>query len=90
MEPLNQSVRLRVVGGGRDVGDVQQAAEGGPQRRGELGTPVAGDSGRDPKPLNPAMQKGGGAICGGDGGQRERLRPAGGPVDHSEQVGETC
>ena len=86
MKPLDQPIRLRVVGGGRDVGDGQKAAEGGPKRGGELGTSVTGDGGRDPKPLDPAMQKGRCAVCGGDGGQRECLRPAGGPVDHSEQV----
>ena len=71
------------------MGDGEKAAEGGPKCRGELGTSVTGDGDRDPEPLDPAMQKGGRAVCGGDGGQGESLWPAGGSVNYREKVRET-
>jgi len=39
--------------------------------------------------LNPALKKGGRAVGGGGGRERNSLRPSGGPIDDCEQVGET-
>jgi hypothetical protein len=76
-------------GCGGDVGDGEKATEGGPKCGGELGTSVTGDGGRDSKPLDPAMQKGGCAVCGGDGRQGDGLWPARGSVNYREKVCET-
>ena len=69
MEAFNQTIGLRMVGGGLDVGDGQQATEGGPELGSELRTSVAGDGGRNAKPLDPAQKEGGCTISGGHRGE---------------------
>ena len=86
VEPLDQTIALWVVGGGLHVLDVEHAAEGGPECRRELAAPVRGDGSRHTKAGNPASEKSVGAVGGGGGAQRDRLSPARGPINHSEQI----
>ena len=88
MEPLNQAVALRVVGGGLHVLDVQQAAEGGPERGGELAASVRGDGRRHAKAGDPSSEEGVCAVGGGGGAQPDRLSPAGRPINDSKQISE--
>jgi hypothetical protein len=39
--------------------------------------------------LNPAKEEGGRAVGGGDTAEGNSFRPAGGPVNYREEVGET-
>ncbi len=86
VEPLHEAVGLRMVGGRLSVFDGVEAAQAGPQRRGELGTSVACNNIWNAETLYPTMEEGRCAVGGGGGRQRNRFRPAGSPVDNSEQI----
>ncbi len=88
MKTLYQPVRLWVVGGRLHVGDGQDGAEGGPQAGGELCPSVASNDRGNTEPLNPAREEGSRAVGGGDTAERDSFRPAGGPVNYREEVGE--
>ena len=66
VEALYHPVRLRVVGGGLIVLDVEEAAEGGPQGGGELGPAVRCDDCWDPIAAHPSLKQCIGAVycCG--------------------------
>ena len=53
MEPLDQAVRLGVVGGGVYIFDRQRLPQFRPKRGSELGTAVGGEVGGDAEPGNP-------------------------------------
>ena len=89
VEPLHEAVGLRMVGGRLSVFDGEEAAQAGPQRRGELGTSVACDNIRNAETLNPPMEEGRCAVGGGGGNQRNRFRPASRSVHNSEQIRKT-
>ena len=67
----------------------QECAKGGPQRAGELRAPVTGDGVRPTETLNPALEKGSRAVCGGGGGERHSLRPASRTIYNREQIAVT-
>ncbi len=66
--------------------DVEQAAQGRPQGGRELGPSVWYDGGRDSKSGDATGEKGPGAVGGGDGLERNGLRPPWCSVDYGEQV----
>ena len=73
-----------MVRGGGAVADVQQAAERGPERGGELRAPVARDGLGDPEALDPAREEGRSAVCRRRRGQRHSLRPPRGTIYDSK------
>ena len=89
MEALNHAITLGVVGSGQVVGDAEEAGQLLPQTRSKLAPAISHDGGRDAETRHPVAQEGPGAGLGGDGGQRNRLHPAGEPVHHGEKIGVT-
>jgi hypothetical protein len=57
VESLHEAVGLRMVGGGLSVRDGEKRTKAGPQRRGELRTPVACDGVRHSKSLDPSLEE---------------------------------
>ncbi len=83
---LYQPVRLGVVGGSRHVHDVEDRAEGSPERRGKLRAAVARDGRWDAETLNPAMQKRVRAGGRGRGRQRNGFRPSRRAIHNSKKI----
>lgn len=86
VEALDEAVGLGVVGGGRMVLDVKQLSKLMPKRRGELRPTISCDVERDAMAGDPVAHEGGCAVCGGGGGERNGVGPAGGAVDDGEKV----
>ena len=90
MQAFDEAVGLRVIGrrgGGRDAQLRQRLAPGS---RGELGASVGGNGVRDSEARDPVIEEGlENRVC-----RRVRERhgfwPAGGPVDHGQQVSEAA
>ena len=76
VEPLYQAIRLRVVGGGHLVADLQGPVELPPQGTGELCTPIQHDMIEDTETADPGPCEGSaaGGCCSGV------------PVNDGEQV----
>ncbi len=70
MKSFYQPIRLRMIGGGGYVLNVEESAKGGPYCRGKLGTPVTVDCCWQPEPLHPSREECDGAVggCGGRDG----------------------
>ena len=90
VKALYETVGLRVVGGGRVVGDVELLAEVRPKGRGELRATIRGDVGGNTKAGDPLMNEGLGTVGGGGRCQRNGLHPACGAVYDGEEVGVAC
>ncbi len=86
MEPLYEAVRLQMVGGRLSVFDGEEATQAGPQRRGELWTPVTCDDVWNAESLYPSLEEGRCAVGGGGGSERNRLRPASRSVYDGKQI----
>ena len=67
------------------MGDVKETTQVKPKSRCKLGTTIRGDNGRNTKSGDPGMDEGRSAV-GGNGGERNSFRPAGGTVNHSKEV----
>ncbi len=78
-----------MVGSRLSVFDGEEAAQAGPQRRGELGTSVACNNVWNAESLYPSMEEGRCAVGGGGGSQRNRFRPASRSVDDGKQIRKT-
>ena len=76
-----------MVGSGGAVLDVELAAKAVPESRGELGTTVRGDGGRNSKAGNPVVNEGRCTGIGSGGGEWNGFWPTGVTVNDSEEMG---
>jgi len=88
VHPLDHPVGLGVKCGRHDVVNPQGLAQGGPDRRRELGTSVRGEGSWNSKTTDPVAEKGVEALSRGGGAHGDHLRPPGAPVDDGEEAGE--
>ncbi len=86
VEAFHKAVRLRMVGSGLSVRNVEERAKTGPQSGSELRAPVTCNDTRDPKPLDPTLEEGRCLVGGGGDGQGKSFRPAGCPVYDGEEL----
>ena len=84
VHPLDHPVGLGVKCGRHDVVNPQGLAQGGPDRRRELGTSVRGEGSWNSKTTDPVAEKGVEALSRGGGAHGDHLRPPGAPVDDGE------
>ena len=68
VKTYDESIGLRMVGGGGAVLDMEWATKAVPESRGELRAPVRGDGGGYSKTGNPVVNEGGFTSIGGGGG----------------------
>jgi len=82
VEAFHQAVGLGVVGGGLGVLDVEEAAQGGPQGRGELGAAVRCDDRWDAESAHPTLKQSRGAVVCCNSFNRYSFLPARFPVNY--------
>ena len=83
-----EPITLRMICRGERPGDAKEIRELSPKSTGKLSTTVRDNGGWYSKSGDPVVQEGIGAVAGGDGDQRDRLKPPGETVDDGQQVAE--
>jgi hypothetical protein len=89
VEAFKETIRLRVIGGGGLVMDVEEGTEGFPEGGSKLWATIRGDDGRDTEARDPCGEEGLGTISSGGGGKWDNFWPSSGAVYDGEKVGET-
>ncbi len=87
MKTFNEAIGLGMKGCGRDVDNVKEGGETGPNLGGELWSPVGCDGVWKAEPGDPVSAEGLSAGRCGSGGERGRFCPARGAVHDGEDVG---
>ena len=86
LQPLDQSVALRVVGNGGDVLSADGVAEGAPDGAAKLQASIRGDGCRNTKPGDPRGDESASAVISCCRGQWHCFHPPGGAIYDSKQI----
>ena len=87
VKTFDESIGLRMVGGGGAVLDMELATKAVPESRGELRASVRGDGGGYSKTGNPVVNEGGCTSIGGGGGEGNSFWPTRSAVNNGEEMG---